>query len=83
MNLNIKLNKKKSNGICLQISPNPDPDTLEFAIFENNRIKDMQIIPISIEQFVNTLEESDSMDTFISNYSNNIDKCDNYGSFLS
>tara|TARA_B100000963_G_C22633743_1_gene676386 strand:+ start:2104 stop:3756 length:1653 start_codon:yes stop_codon:yes gene_type:complete len=80
--LKYQVKQNKSHGICLQISPNPDPDTLEFAIFENNRNKNMQIIPISIKQFVNILEKSNSMDAFISNYSENIDKCDNCGSFL-
>ena len=80
--LKYQIKNNKTQGICLQISPNPDPDTLEFAVFENNRTKNTLMIPLSIEQFINTLEKSDSMDTFIENYSIDIDKCVSCGSLL-
>ena len=66
----------------MQISPNPDPDTIEFALFENNRSKEIMMIPISIKQYIEILEESDSMDSFIENYLNNYSTIEDHRGFL-
>lgn len=80
--LKYQVKQNKSYGICLQISPNPDPDTIEFALFENNRSKEIMMIPISIKQYIDILEESDSMDSFIENYLNNYSTIEDHRGFL-
>ena len=57
-------NNPSKKGYCLQISPEPAFETIEYAREEKRR-DDINLIPISIEGFVKKTEELKSLKSLI------------------